>query len=78
MFFKLSFHYEELKKKNFLGRFWDNVEKIKNYPLLLPDKKIFNDFQIQAKGFFDKISLNTKEILSLQQMRDLLLKKIFE
>ena len=55
-----------------------NVEKIKNYPLLLPDKKIFNDFQIQAKGFFDKISLNTKEILSLQQMRDLLLKKIFE
>ncbi len=32
MFFKLSFHYEELKRKNLLSVFWANVEKIKNSP----------------------------------------------
>ncbi|WP_238699231.1 restriction endonuclease subunit S [Helicobacter sp. MIT 05-5294] len=54
-----------------------NVEKIKNYPLLLPDKETLDYFQIQAKGFFDKISHNAKEILALEQMRDLVLSKIF-
>lgn len=29
MFFKLSFHYEELKRTNLLETFWKNVEKIK-------------------------------------------------
>ncbi len=32
MFFKLSFHYEELKRKNLLSVFWSNVDKIKNSP----------------------------------------------
>lgn len=32
MFFKLSFHYTELKRTNLLGVFWNNVDKIKNSP----------------------------------------------
>lgn len=32
MFFKLSFHYAELKRTRLLPVFWDNVEKIKNSP----------------------------------------------
>ena len=53
-----------------------NVDKIKRYTLLLPDKTAFNDFQIQAKGFFDKIYNNAKQIQNLQSMRDMLLAKI--
>lgn len=32
MFFKLSFHYAELKRTNLLETFWKNVDKIKNSP----------------------------------------------
>ena len=54
-----------------------NVEKIKNYTLALPDKNSLYCFNIQAKGFFDKIYNNTKQIQNLQAMRDMLLKAIF-
>ena len=53
-----------------------NVGKIKRYALLLPNKTAFNDFQIQAKGFFNKIYNNAKQIWNLQSMRDMLLAKI--
>lgn len=55
-----------------------NVEKIKSYTLALPDKNSLHCFNIQAKGFFDKIYNNTKQIQNLQAMRDMLLKAIFE
>ncbi|MCI8312148.1 MAG: hypothetical protein HFI12_08070 [Lachnospiraceae bacterium] len=32
MFFKLSFHYAELKRANLLDIFWENVKKIRNSP----------------------------------------------
>lgn len=32
MFFKLSFHYAELRRTKLLDRFWENVDKIKNSP----------------------------------------------
>ena len=32
MFFKLSFHYAELKRTKLLERFWQNVDKIRNSP----------------------------------------------
>ena len=54
-----------------------NVEKIKSYTLALPDKNSLHCFNIQAKGFFDKIYNNTKQIQNLQAMRDMLLKAIF-
>ncbi|WDL77858.1 restriction endonuclease subunit S [Helicobacter winghamensis] len=54
-----------------------NVEKIKNYTLALPDKNSLYCFNIQAKGFFDKIYNNTKQIQNLQAMRDMMLGKIF-
>ncbi len=54
-----------------------NVEKIKNYTLALPDKNSLYCFNIQAKGFFDKIHNNSKQIQNLQAMRDLMLRKIF-
>ena len=55
-----------------------NVEKIKSYTLALPDKNSLHCFNIQAKGFFDKIYNNAKQIQNLQAMRDILLKAIFE
>ena len=55
-----------------------NVEKIKNYTLALPDKNSLCCFNIQAKGFFDKIHNNSKQIQNLQAMRDMLLKAIFK
>lgn len=54
-----------------------NVEKIKSYTLALPDKNSLCCFNIQAKGFFDKIHNNSKQIQNLQAMRDMLLKAIF-
>lgn len=54
-----------------------NVEKIKSYTLALPDKNSLHCFNIQAKGFFDKIYNNAKQIQNLQAMRDVLLKAIF-
>ncbi|BDB67476.1 type I restriction endonuclease MjaXP subunit S [Helicobacter cinaedi] len=54
-----------------------NVEKIKSYTLALPDKNSLHCFNIQAKGFFDKIYNNAKQIQNLQAMRDLMLKMIF-
>ncbi|WP_297812448.1 restriction endonuclease subunit S [uncultured Helicobacter sp.] len=53
-----------------------NVEKIKRYTLLLPDKTTLNDFQIQAKGFFDKIYNNSKQIQKLESLRDIMLPKL--
>lgn len=53
-----------------------NVEKIKRYTLLLPDKTTLNDFQIQAKGFFDKIYNNSKQIQNLESLRDIMLPKL--
>ncbi|RDU61884.1 MULTISPECIES: restriction endonuclease subunit S [Helicobacter] len=53
-----------------------NVEKIKRYTLLLPDKATFHNFQIQAKGFFDKIYNNSKQIQNLESLRDIMLPKL--
>ena len=53
-----------------------NVEKIKRYTLFLPDKITFNDFQIQAKEFFDKIYNNYKQIQNLESLRDIMLQKL--
>ena len=55
-----------------------NVEKIKSYTLALPDKNSLYCFNIQAKGFFDKIYNNTKQIQNLQAMRDMMLRRMFE
>lgn len=30
LFFKFSYHYIELKKRNLLSRFWDNIKKVRN------------------------------------------------
>ncbi|WP_297578498.1 restriction endonuclease subunit S [uncultured Helicobacter sp.] len=53
-----------------------NTSLIKNIKIAIPDKTTLNDFQIQAKGFFDKIYNNAKQIRNLQSMRDMLLAKI--
>lgn len=57
MFFKISFHYEELMKKNFMVRFWNNVKKIKNsecsYTLeITPHDGIVNKIEDIKNMFF--------------------------
>ncbi|WP_052083451.1 restriction endonuclease subunit S [Helicobacter sp. MIT 11-5569] len=53
-----------------------NKNDIANYPIIKPNKEYLKT--INLKVYFDRISHNTKEILNLQQMRDLVLRKIFE
>jgi hypothetical protein len=44
--------------------------------LLIPEKKILNNFNIATKNVFNKIYLNSEAILFLQKTRDLLLPKL--
>lgn len=53
-----------------------NTSLIKNIKIAIPDKTTLNDFQIQAKGFFDKIYNNSKQIQSLESLRDIMLPKL--
>ena len=47
-----------------------------NMRIAIPDKATLNDFQIQAKGFFDKIYNNVKQIQNLESLRDIMLPKL--
>lgn len=53
-----------------------NTSLIKNIKIAIPDKTTLNDFQIQAKGFFDKIYNNSKQIQNLETLRDIMLPKL--
>ncbi|WP_300761432.1 restriction endonuclease subunit S [Helicobacter sp. UBA3407] len=53
-----------------------NTSLIKNIKIAIPDKTTLNDFQIQAKGFFDKIYNNSKQIQNLESLRDIMLPKL--
>ena len=53
-----------------------NTSLIKNIKIAIPDKATLNDFQIQAKGFFDKIYNNVKQIQNLESLRDIMLPKL--
>ena len=44
--------------------------------LLIPEINILNNFNIATKNLFNKIYLNSEEIISLQKTRDLLLPKL--
>ncbi|WDL72875.1 restriction endonuclease subunit S [Helicobacter winghamensis] len=54
-----------------------NSTLIKSINIRIPDRKIIVEFSMIAKGFFDKIYNNTKQIQNLQAMRDMMLGKIF-
>lgn len=68
MFFKLSFHYEELKRTKLLDKFWENVQKIQNSPCsysieITPSDRIIDqieeikkEFQIHADGAMPHIT----------------------
>lgn len=56
MFFKLSFHYAELKRTNLLDVFWKNVDKIKNSPCsysieITPSDSLIQDIDSLKKEF---------------------------
>lgn len=47
LFFKISYHYEELTSKGIINKFWNNVNKIKNSPCsytleIMPNDKLVN------------------------------------
>lgn len=73
--FLKSFEYETLGSTSSIVTAI-NTELIKNISIINPDETTMKNFQIQAKGFFDKIYNNTKQIQNLQSMRDMLLAKI--
>ena len=54
-----------------------NSTLIKSINIKIPDRNIMVEFSMIAKGFFDKIYNNAKQIQNLQAMRDMLLKAIF-
>lgn len=59
MFFKLSFHYEELKRKNLLLVFWTNVDKIKNSPCsysleITPCDSLIQEIEAIRREFTEK------------------------
>ena len=51
-------------------------DAILDYEFVVPEKEIFDKFGILAESIFNKIILNTKDLLSLQKTRDLLLPKL--
>lgn len=56
MFFKLSFHYAELKRTNLLESFWENVDKIKKSPCsfsleITPCDTLIKDIDIVKEEF---------------------------
>lgn len=58
MFFKLSFHYAELKRTNLYERFWENVDKIKKSPCsysieITPCDSLIKDIEV-IKSEFEK------------------------
>lgn len=53
-----------------------NVGKIKNYPLLIPPKAVFDKLKAFAEPVFQKIQKNTRQVKQLEQTRDTLLPKL--
>jgi len=58
MFFKLSFHYSELKRTGLLGIFWENAEKIKKSPCsysleITPCDSLIDEIPHIQKEFMD-------------------------
>lgn len=49
---------------------------LKNYPTVLPTKKVLTDFDDIVKPIFEEILSLTREILYLSQLRDILLSKL--
>jgi len=59
MFFKLSFHYAELKRTKLLSVFWNNVDKIKNSPCsysleITPCDSLMEEIDAIKKEFTDR------------------------
>lgn len=59
MFFKLSFHYAELKRTNLMDCFWENVDKIKNSPCsysleITPCDTLIKDINNVKKMFIER------------------------
>jgi type I restriction enzyme S subunit len=53
-----------------------NVGKIKNYPLVIPTKSVFDKLKFLTEPLFQKIQENTKQVKQLEQTRDTLLPKL--
>ncbi|WP_334086907.1 restriction endonuclease subunit S [Helicobacter typhlonius] len=73
--FLKSFEYETLGSTSSIVTAI-NTELIKNISIINPDETTMKNFQIQAKGFFDKIYNNSKQIQNLESLRDIMLPKL--
>lgn len=53
-----------------------NQQAMKTYEIVLPPKKLINDFEAFAEPLIDKIFENAKQMRTLQKLRDTLLPKL--
>lgn len=77
-YYKIKSLMREIKQFNDTGTVFGSISKVdfENIDIVLPPKKLIDDFQSQIEPLNDKININCFQIKNLEKLRDSLLPKL--
>jgi type I restriction enzyme, S subunit len=77
-YYKMKSLMDDIKQFNETGTVFGSISKsdFENIEIYIPDKQTVSRFQYEAKPIDDKVILNTKQIHTLEKLRDTLLPKL--